>query len=45
VRAHVCALQFCFCSHFLGRAAAATEPVERLKLVVTCFLACLHTTK
>jgi hypothetical protein len=38
------AAQFVFCPHYLSQAAAASNPVERLKLVVCCFVACLHTT-
>jgi len=36
--------QFNFCPYFLGRAAAARDPVERLKNVTAAFVACIHTT-
>ncbi|EKX40994.1 hypothetical protein GUITHDRAFT_96169 [Guillardia theta CCMP2712] len=38
------AYQFCFCPHYLSRAAMETDPVERLKHVTACFIACIHTT-
>mmetsp|Transcript_19660 Transcript_19660/g.40028 ORF Transcript_19660/g.40028 Transcript_19660/m.40028 type:complete len:458 (+) Transcript_19660:237-1610(+) len=38
------AYQFCFAPYYLGRAAKATDPVERLKNVTACFVACIHTT-
>jgi len=40
----VAAGQFVFCPHFLSKAAATPDPVERMKLVVACFVGCIHTT-
>ena len=38
------AYQFVFCPHYLGLAAAAADPVERIKCVTAAFIACIHTT-
>jgi len=38
------AYQFVYAPHYLGRAAEAKDPAERLKQVVCCFTACMHTT-
>lgn len=38
------AYQFVFCPHYLSAAARCSDPVERMKQVVCCFVACLHTT-